>query len=53
MPDHWYIRLIDVVGKTLAIEQGQYKAVNMAGAAAISVETRSVSLFQENIATWR
>lgn len=36
MPDDWYIGLTDVVGSTIAIEQGQYKAVNMAGAAAIS-----------------
>ena len=36
MPDDWFIGLTDVVGSTLAIENGQYKAVNMAGAAAIS-----------------
>ena len=36
MPDDWHIGLTDVVGSTRAIESGQYKAVNMAGAAAIS-----------------
>jgi len=36
MPDDWFIGLTDVVGSTVAIENGQYKAVNMAGAAAIS-----------------
>jgi len=36
MPDDWFIGLTDVVGSTKAIENGQYKAVNMAGAAAIS-----------------
>lgn len=36
MPDDWYVGLTDVVGSTQAIEDGQYKAVNMAGAAAIS-----------------
>ena len=36
MPDDWYIGLTDVVGSTRAIENGQYKSVNMAGAAAIS-----------------
>jgi predicted NUDIX family NTP pyrophosphohydrolase len=37
MPDDWFIGLTDVIGSTRAIENGQYKAVNMAGAAAISV----------------
>lgn len=36
MPDDWFIGLTDVVGSTVAIENGQYKAVNMAGASAIS-----------------
>jgi hypothetical protein len=36
MPDDWFIGLTDVVGSTVAIENGRYKAVNMAGAAAIS-----------------
>ena len=36
MPDDWFIGLTDVVGSTVAIGNGQYKAVNMAGAAAIS-----------------
>jgi hypothetical protein len=36
MPDDWFIGLTDVVGSTIAIENGQYKAVNMAGASAIS-----------------
>ena len=36
MPENWFIGLTDVIGSTRAIESGQYKAVNMAGAAAIS-----------------
>lgn len=36
MPDDWFIGITDVVESTVAIENGQYKAVNMAGAAAIS-----------------
>ena len=36
MPEDWFIGLTDVIGSTRAIEGGQYKAVNMAGAAAIS-----------------
>lgn len=36
VPDDWFIGLTDVVGSTVAIENGQYKAVNMAGASAIS-----------------
>ena len=36
MPEDWFIGLTDVVGSTRAIENGKYKSVNMAGAAAIS-----------------
>lgn len=36
MPADWFIGLTDVVGSTKAIENGKYKSVNMAGAAAIS-----------------
>ena len=36
LPDDWWIGLTDVTGSTSAIEQGRYKQVNMAGAAAIS-----------------
>jgi hypothetical protein len=36
MPEDWCIGLTDVVGSTKAIENGKYKSVNMAGAAAIS-----------------
>lgn len=36
LPDDYVLGLTDVVGSTRAIEAGRYKAVNMAGAAAIS-----------------
>jgi len=36
IPADWWIGVTDVVGSTQAIEAGGYKAVNMAGAAAIS-----------------
>ncbi|MGE3626352.1 MAG: DUF3095 domain-containing protein, partial [Hyphomicrobiales bacterium] len=36
LPDGWVIGVTDVVGSTSAIHAGGYKAVNMAGAAAIS-----------------
>ncbi|MEC9367834.1 MAG: DUF3095 domain-containing protein [Pseudomonadota bacterium] len=36
LPDDWVMGVTDVVGSTSAIHDGQYKAVNMAGAAAIS-----------------
>jgi len=36
LPESWWIGLTDVVDSTGAIESGQYKRVNMAGAAAIS-----------------
>lgn len=36
MPADWWVGVTDVVGSTQAIEAGRYKAVNMAGAAAIS-----------------
>jgi len=36
LPDGWVIGLTDVVSSTGAIEGGRYKAVNMAGVAAIS-----------------
>lgn len=35
-PDDWLICVTDVVGSTKAIGEGRYKAVNMAGASAIS-----------------
>ena len=35
LPDDWVILTSDVVGSTLAIEAGNYKQVNMAGAASI------------------
>ncbi len=35
VPDDWYIVATDVVGSTQAIADGQYKAVNFVGAAAI------------------
>lgn len=36
LPDDWVIGVTDVTGSTKAIQAGRYKAVNMAGAAAIS-----------------
>ena len=36
VPDTWWIGLCDVVASTRAIEAGQYRAVNTAGAAAIA-----------------
>ena len=36
LPDDWIVGLSDVVGSTRAIEAGQYKKVNMAGAAVIA-----------------
>ncbi len=36
LPDDWVVGLSDVVGSTRAIEAGQYKKVNMAGAAVIA-----------------
>lgn len=35
LPDDWTVLLSDVVGSTAAIERGEYKAVNMVGAASI------------------
>ncbi len=36
LPEDWLLATSDVVGSTSAIEQGRYKAVNMAGASVIS-----------------
>lgn len=36
VPDTWWIALSDVVMSTAAIDQGRYRAVNLAGAAAIA-----------------
>ena len=36
LPDDWQIGMSDVIGSTAAIAAGQYKAVNLAGAATIS-----------------
>lgn len=36
LPDNWFVALSDVVDSTSAIAAGQYKAVNLAGAATIS-----------------
>ena len=36
VPADWWVGVTDVVGSTAAIARGRYKAVNMAGAAAIS-----------------
>lgn len=36
LPDDWLLATCDIVGSTRAIEEGRYKAVNMAGASVIS-----------------
>ena len=36
VPDTWWLALTDVAMSTMAIEQGRYRAVNLAGAAAIA-----------------
>ena len=36
LPDEWHVGVADVVNSTGAIAAGRYKAVNMAGAAAVS-----------------
>lgn len=36
LPDDWSLAVADIVGSTLAIKAGRYKAVNMAGASVIS-----------------
>jgi len=36
LPEQWALATADIVGSTKAIEQGRYKAVNMAGASVIS-----------------
>ncbi len=36
LPDDWTLATTDIVGSTKAIQAGQYKAVNMAGASVIS-----------------
>jgi hypothetical protein len=36
LPDDWLLAVADIVGSTKAIEEGRYKAVNMAGASVIS-----------------
>lgn len=38
LPDDWVIGCADIVGSTRAIAEGQYKKVNMAGAAVISAQ---------------
>lgn len=38
LPDDWLIGTADIVGSTRAIEKGQYKTVNMVGAAVISAQ---------------
>ncbi|MBZ9653626.1 DUF3095 domain-containing protein [Phyllobacterium lublinensis] len=36
LPEDWFLALADIVQSTRAIEEGRYKAVNMAGASVIS-----------------
>ncbi len=43
LPDNWLIGISDVVDSTSAIQAGQYKAVNMAGAATISAITNTLA----------
>ncbi|MBB3063839.1 DUF3095 domain-containing protein [Limibacillus halophilus] len=43
LPDDWVLGLTDVVDSTGAIAAGRYKAVNMAGAAAISAAMNALS----------
>ncbi|MEX0282133.1 MAG: DUF3095 domain-containing protein [Arenibacterium sp.] len=38
LPDDWVVGLADIVGSTKAIAEGQYKTVNMVGAAVISAQ---------------
>ncbi|NBC31103.1 MAG: DUF3095 family protein [Alphaproteobacteria bacterium] len=42
LPDDWQVGLTDVVGSTRAIAEGRYKAVNMAGAAAITAVSNAL-----------
>ena len=42
LPEDWHIGLSDVVDSTGAIEAGRYKAVNLAGAAAISAVSNAL-----------
>ncbi|MGI9524917.1 MAG: DUF3095 domain-containing protein [Hyphomicrobiaceae bacterium] len=43
LPDSWLIGLSDVVNSTWAIEEGRYKAVNLAGAGTISAVSNALS----------
>src|SRR5215212_8369902 len=42
LPDDWSIGIADIVESTKAIAQARYKAVNMAGAAAIAAVTNAL-----------
>src|ERR1700682_6030125 len=42
LPDDWTIGVADIVESTKAIAQARYKAVNMAGAAAIAAVTNAL-----------
>lgn len=42
LPDDWVIGLSDVVSSTAAINEGRYKAVNIAGAAVIAAVTNTL-----------
>lgn len=42
LPNGWFIAVSDVVNSTQAIEDGRYKAVNLAGAATISAVTNAL-----------
>lgn len=42
LPDDWFVGVSDVVDSTGAIAAGRYKAVNLAGAAAISAVTNAL-----------
>ncbi|MEM7171307.1 MAG: DUF3095 domain-containing protein [Pseudomonadota bacterium] len=43
LPADWFVGVSDVVGSTAAIEEGQYKSVNLAGAATIAAVTNALS----------
>ena len=42
LPDDWLIGLTDVVRSTQAIDDGRYKAVNIAGASVIAALTNAL-----------
>ncbi|MEW5425009.1 DUF3095 family protein [Amorphus sp. 3PC139-8] len=47
LPDDWFVGLTDVVDSSTAIGDGRYKAVNMAGAAAIAAVINALDGIQD------